>query len=101
MNMLPREIHDPEVLKLILKECDFMTSHCADHSTSMAYRQMSIAARVLRDRILGRHHRYKCVGCGREIALCQDGTFRFHYSHDGVRQNCRMSGKFYEANEPK
>lgn len=94
--MIPREIHDPEVLKCIVKECDFMASHAACNSTSKAYQQMSIAARVLRDRILGRHHRYKCPGCTREIALCQDGTFRYHYSMDGVRQNCRMSGQLYQ-----
>lgn len=90
--MTPREIHDPETLLAVVKECDFMCSHATDQKTGEAYKQMRIAAGVLRDRILGRHHKYLCPACNRQVGLCANATYRFHFGADGKR-NCTMAGK--------
>ena len=91
--MTPREIHDPEVLAMISKECAWMVTYVTGSHAAKCYQRMSVSAQMLRDAILGRNHKYPCPACAREIAVFQDATFRYHYSREGVRQRCPMSGK--------
>ncbi|HZZ98851.1 MAG TPA: hypothetical protein VFG51_02865 [Candidatus Saccharimonadia bacterium] len=92
--MIPREIHDPEVLKLIAKEAEFMAKYTGKE-IAPAYTALRVAAMRLRQSILGLNSKYECHYCGRQVTLDINGNYRWHYvlksGEDKV--NCRMSGK--------
>ena len=77
--MIPREIHDANVLRQIAKEATWTGNHCANTNQGTAYRNLAQSALNLAWWIENSHPpRATCEICMKNLRLKKDGTFRFH-----------------------
>lgn len=77
--MIPREIHDPEVLHQIAKEAMWTGEHCLSRIAKSLYLDLSRAADSLATHIEGGEpYRATCHICKRNLRLKAGGVFRYH-----------------------